>query len=50
MSEKVYKTMSITGAAGITVGVVILVTGTAVGVISVISGIKLLKDRQGLTF
>lgn len=50
MNEKAYKTMGITGAAGIAVGIVALVVGITVGVISVISGTKLLKDRKGLTF
>lgn len=50
MNEKAYKTMGITGAAGIAVGIVALVTGITVGVISVVSGAKLLKDRKGLTF
>ena len=50
MNEKAYKTMGITGAADIAIGVVVLVTGITVGAIAVISGAKLLKDRKGLTF
>lgn len=50
MNEKAYKTMGITGAAGIAVGIVALVTGITVGVISVVGGAQLLKDRKGLTF
>ena len=50
MNEKPYKTMGITGAASIAVGIVALVIGITLGVISVISGAQLLKDRKGLTF
>lgn len=50
MNEKAYKTMGATGAAGIAVGVVMLVTGITAGVIAIVSGAKLLKDRKGLTF
>lgn len=50
MNEQAYKTMGITGAAGIAIGIVTLVVGVAVGAIAVISGAKLLKDRKGLTF
>ena len=42
MNEKAYKTMSLAGAAGITVG--------TAGIISIVSGAKLLKDKKGLTF
>ena len=50
MNEKAYKTMGITGAASIAVGIVALVIGITLGVISVISAAQLLKDRKGLTF
>lgn len=50
MNEKAYKTMGITGAASIAVGIVALVVGVAVGVIAIISGVQLRKDRKGLTF
>ena len=50
MNEKAYKTMVVTGASAIAVGIVTLVTGVAVGVIAIVSGARLLKDRKGLTF
>ena len=50
MNEKAYKTMSLAGAAGITVGIIVMVTGVAAGIISIVSGAKLLKDKKGLTF
>ena len=49
MSEKAYKTMSFAGAAGDT-GIVVLVAGVAAGVIMIVSGARLLKDKKGLTF
>ena len=50
MNEKVYKTMTFAGAANIAIGIVTLVVGVAVGVIAIISGARLLKDKKGLTF
>ena len=50
MNEQAYKTMGLTGAASIVIGIGTLVMGMTVGVIAVMSGAKLLKDRKGLTF
>lgn len=50
MNEKAYRTMGIAGAAGITVGIVMIVAGVVSGVIAIISGARLMKDRKGLTF
>ena len=36
MNEKAYKTMGITGAANIAIGIVTLVLGVTVGVISIV--------------
>ena len=36
--EKVYKTMGITGAASIVIGIVLIVVGVAAGVLSIIYG------------
>ena len=46
MEEKIYKTMSGSGALGIAVGVVVLVVGVASGVLLVISGAKLLAAKS----
>lgn len=46
MNEKVYRTMGITGAANIAVGIVSVTVGVAVGVIAIVSGAKLLKERK----
>ncbi len=50
MNEKAYKAMSLAGAAGIAVGIVILVIGIAAGAISIVSGAYLHKEKKGLTF
>nr|WP_296264352.1 hypothetical protein [uncultured Merdimonas sp.] len=50
MNEKAYKAMSLAGAAGIAVGIVILVVGIATGVIAIVSGVHLQKEKKGLTF
>ncbi len=48
--EKIYKTMRDTGAGSIAVGIVILVLGITVGIISIINGALLLKRKNELTF
>ena len=47
MNEKAYKTMGLTGAANIAIGIVVMVVGVAAGV-AVIGGARLLKNREGL--
>ena len=42
--------MGLAGAAGIAVGIVVTVVGIAAGVISIISGARLLKEKKGNTF
>ena len=48
MNEKIYKTMGLSGAASIAVGIVVTVIGIATGVISIISGCALLKNRKNI--
>ncbi len=48
--EKIYKTMRYTGAGSIAAGIIILVAGIVVGVISIINGSLLLKRKNELTF
>ena len=50
MNEKAYKAMSLAGAANIAVGIVILVVGIAAGVIVIVTGARLQKEKKGLTF
>ena len=48
--EKIYKTMSVTGAGCIALGIIIAVTGGVAGVLSIINGALLLKRRSGIEF
>lgn len=50
MSEKIYKTMGRTGAWNIAVGVVLIVVGLGTGIMSIINGAKLIKDKAGIMF
>ena len=50
LMEKVYKTMHGAGACSIALGIVILVTGVIVGVVSIVSGSLLLKRKSDITF
>ena len=44
MNEKIYKTMTTV------LGVIMIVTGIAAGVITIVGGARLLKNKSGLTF
>lgn len=48
--EKVYKTMQRAGACSITVGIIVLVAGLVVGILSIVSGGMLLKRKNDITF
>ena len=48
--EKVYKTMQRTGACSIAVGIIMLVTGVTVGIVSIVCGGLLLKRKGEITF
>lgn len=48
--EKAYKTMQSAGAGSIVLGIIMIVTGVAAGIISVINGARLLKNKNGITF
>ena len=50
MVEKAYKAMNAAGAASITIGVIMAVVGLATGIIAIVSGARLIKDKKGLTF
>lgn len=50
MNEKAYKTMGFAGVVSIVVGAISIAVGVAVGVLALVSGAKLLKDKKGLTF
>ena len=48
--EKVYKTMRNTGAGSIALGVIILVSGLIIGILSIANGALLLKRKNDITF
>lgn len=50
MNEKIYKTMSSTGAGSIVVGIVIMVTGLVCGILAVVNGARLLKKKSEIIF
>ena len=47
--EKAYRTMKNSGAGSIVIGIIILVTGVAAGVISIVNGASLLKNKNEIT-
>lgn len=46
MEEKLYKTISSTGAASLAIGICILATGVASGILLIVNGGRLLKSRK----
>ena len=48
--EKAYLAMKRSGAAGITIGIIILAVGIAAGILSIVSGANLLKHKREITF
>ena len=50
MNEKIYKTMAVTGGGTIALGIVVLVSGITCGILSIVSGAKLLKRKSDIIF
>ena len=50
MGEKIYKTMKSVGAFNIVIGIIIIVSGIAIGTLIIAKGAKLLKDKSELIF
>lgn len=48
MKEKIYKTMTRSGAWCLAVGIVVLVTGVAAGVLMIVNGANLLKKKSDI--
>ena len=48
--EKLYKTLGLTGAASIAIGIVVIVVGMAAGILSIVTGAKLINSKKGLMF
>ena len=49
MNERTYKIMSHAGSGGIALGIIVLVTGIAAGVLMFVSGAQLLKEKYKVT-
>lgn len=50
MSEKIYKTMGNTGAGTLAIGICILITGIVSGVLLIVNGARLLKNRERIHY
>ena len=50
MGEKIYKIMKHTGAGAIALGVITIVFGVSVGIMSIINGAKLVKGKRYISF
>lgn len=50
MEQKTYKVMKIAGAGSIVIGIVVLTIGTAAGILSIINGACLLKQKSRIIF
>ena len=48
MDEKTYKTLGSTGAANLTIGICLLVTGITSGILLIVNGARLLKSKKGI--
>ena len=48
--EKAYLTMKNSGAGSIAIGIIVLVVGITVGVLSIVSGASLLKHKREIPF
>ncbi len=48
--EKIYKTMNFTGVIALTLGIVIIVTSVAAGVMAIVSGSMLLSRKKDVLF
>ncbi len=50
MNEKIYKTMAITGAGNIALGIIVLISGIACGILVIVNGAKILKRKSDIIF
>ena len=50
MSEKIYKTMGGTGAGTLAIGICVLISGLVSGILLIVNGATLLKNREKLMF
>lgn len=50
MGEKTYKVLSVAGAGSIALGIIILVVGVVTGVLSIVAGASILKQKSRIMF
>ena len=46
MNEKVFKVLGQVGASDITIGIIMIITGVAVGILAIINGARTLKTKN----
>lgn len=46
MNEKVFKVLGQVGASDITIGIIMIITGVSVGIMSIINGARALKTKN----
>lgn len=50
LNEKIYKTMKQVGAWNIAIGVTLIVLGVLSGVMTIVNGARLIKDKSNIMF
>ncbi len=48
--EKAYKTMQQAGAGNIALGIIMIAAGITAGILTIINGARLLKNKSGILF
>ncbi len=49
-NEKIYQTVASSGAGNLALGIIVLVTGLTTGILLIINGARLLKQKGQITF
>ena len=50
MRERAYKTMAGAGVTNVVVGIIMIVAGLTAGILTVVHGARLLKNKNDITF
>ncbi|MCI8599136.1 MAG: hypothetical protein HFJ10_11980 [Lachnospiraceae bacterium] len=50
MNEKAYKTMTQVGAGNLVIGIILLTVGLVTGILTIVNGGRLLKNKSDLMF
>lgn len=48
MNEKIYRTLTATGAGDIVLGIVMVVVGLSAGILAIVNGARLLSSRKNV--